>query len=105
MPTLLEVQSARMSAPWRASLVILCAHFRDDGPVWACVRPGESIDLTPVLHDRARSIDTRVLLAVAQSFHDPDVVIPAGRLAHMRASQLRTVLDALAIARGGLPID
>lgn len=105
MPTLLEVETTRMTRPWRASMVILCAHFRDDARVWSCVVPGESIDLRPLLHERARALDERVLLAVAQSFHDPDVVIPAGRLTAMRAHQLRTLLDALAIARGSLPID
>jgi hypothetical protein len=105
MPTLLEVGTARMSPTWRASCVILCAHFARDRAVWDAVVPGESIDLGPLVYDQDRPVAQRVLLAVAQSFHDPAMLLPFGHLATLPDRQLRTVLDALAIARGSLPID
>lgn len=105
MPSLLDVGSARMAAPWRATMVVLCERFARDRAVWECVQPGESIDLTPLLIDRARPLAERVMLAAAQSFHDPTVMLPFGQLVALDDRQLRSVLDALAIARGSLPID
>lgn len=105
MPSLIDVGSARMTAPWRACMVVLCERFRDDAQVWARVVPGESIDLTPLLHDLGRPLRQRVVLAVAQSFLDPTTTLPFGQLVHLPDRDLRSVLDALAIARGSLPID
>ena len=93
MPSLIDVGSARMTAPWRACMVVLCERFPRDEQVWARVVPGESCDLTPLLADRGRPLAQRVVLAAAQSFIDPATTLP------------RSVLDALAIARGSLPID
>lgn len=105
MPTLMDVQSARQTTPWRAALVILCERFARDQDVWARVTPGESIDLTPLFHERARPLRERVMLAAAQSFLDPTVTLPFAQLVALSDRDLRSVLSALAIARGGLPID
>lgn len=106
MPTLTQVGTAHLPAPWRAVCVILCEQFGRDRRVWARVQAGESIDLAPEVADVRRPMAERLMLATAQSIIDGTTLVPVGRLfADLSDRQLRSVIDALAIARGSLPID
>lgn len=106
MPQLTEVTAAHdLTREWRAAVVVLCAGFPHDRAVWARVSPGESIDLLPLVADQSRPMRERLLLAVAQGLVDGRTTVPVHELVVLHDSRMRLVLDALAIARGGLPVD
>lgn len=106
MATLTQVPGlVGLSPAWRASCVVLCTAFPHDRAVWAHTRPGVSLDLSAASRDPARSQSDRTLLACAQSLVDDAVAVPLTQLAALPDGKLRLVLDALAIVRGGLPVD
>lgn len=96
---------ANLPAYWRAALTVLAEAFARDEAVWACVSPGDALDLRPVIYDRARSDADRVLLVFAEGLVNDPMMLPLDRLLALDDRRLRVFLDALAIARGGLPID
>lgn len=108
MPTLTDVTFAKrdLSPAWRAAVVILTTRFGRDTEVWEHVIPGDSIDLMPLLADRRRRQADRLLLAVAQQLAAPDsITVQLAPVMELDDRRLRIVLDALAIARGSLPVD
>lgn len=106
MPTLTQVPGlSQLAAPWRAACVILASGFPKDEHVWDQVVPGQSIDLGPLLADTSRPMAERMLLAIAQGLVDGRTTVPVGELVKLPDGWLRLALDALAIARGSLPID
>lgn len=105
MPTLVEVETHALTRGWHAAVVILTAAFPHDRDVWSEVKVGETADLSEAYLDPRRPLHDRVLLACAQGFTDGRTMVPVGQLVALPDSRLRLVLDALAIARGSLPID
>lgn len=106
MPLLTEVTGqVELTRQWRAAVVILCTAFPHDETVWAHVSPGQSMDLLPLVADPGRPMRERLLLAVAQGLVDGRTTVPVHELVVLHDSRLRLVLDALAIARGSLPVD
>lgn len=100
------MSTAHLPRPWRAACTLLCERFDPaDTAVWDHVHPGVSIDLTGVIHDQTRPMPQRVMAAVAQGLVDGLTLIPTGQLVTLADRDMRSVLDALAIARGSLPID
>lgn len=106
MPMLTEVPDTHLLAPnWRAAVVILTAAFPHDQTVWDRIGLGEHADLTLLYCNTERPMSDRVLLACAQGFIDGHTPVPIAQLWKLSDPRLRLVLDALAIARGSLPID
>jgi hypothetical protein len=106
MPTLTQVTgSIDLTREWRAAVVILTTAIGDDEAVWEHVSPGVSIDMSPLLADLGRPMRDRIMLAVAQGLCDGTTMVPFRELVALGDTRLRLVLDALAIARGSLPVD
>lgn len=94
-----------LPTPWRAALTILRSEFACDEQVWSQVQPGVYCHLRGLVRDLARPPAARLMLACAQSILDGTERVPLDRVADLSDDQLRLVLDALAIARGSLPVD
>lgn len=93
-----------LPAEWRAATLILRDRFAYDDDVWVTVEPGRRLDLYPLIGDQGRPMGDRVLLAAAQGFIDRTTGVPVGYLTELDDERLRLFLDALAVARGGLPV-
>lgn len=101
-----SIQGWRLPASWRAALIVLRERLPRDPAVWECVSPGVTLDLRPVIRDTTRPMRTRTLCAVAHAFvNDDSMMVPFDQLIDLSDRDLRSVLDALAVVRGGLPID
>lgn len=103
MPRLVDVPTHELAASWHAAAVVLTMAFPRDHDVWSRVSLGERADLVELYRSPDRPMPDRVLLAFAQGLVDDTG--PFGELVRLPDAQMRLFLDALAIARGSLPVD
>jgi hypothetical protein len=102
MPTLTQMPASVMADPrWRAALIVLCEQFGRDPSVWQAVDVGVAIDWRKLLDDPDRTAGERALLGFAAGLVADDAPgVDVAALVELEDRKLRSLLDALAVARG-----